>query len=122
MTELKPISRKEYEALLDRKDLPTFPWLEEIEWYSSPEHGLVGVVIHDHVDNDYSWVLIARLSRSEWVLIKQGINEKTPDGARVQLRALSGLAKNQKFGGNGHIVCEQDQIDSSLNARLGQQC
>jgi hypothetical protein len=28
----------------------------------------------------------------------------------------------QETGGNGHMICEQDQIDSSLNRRLGQQC
>jgi hypothetical protein len=69
---LQPIPFKTYTALIDTSIYPRTPWLGEVEWHASPDMSRIGVVIFDNADNDYSWVLIARKSRTEWEAIDLG--------------------------------------------------
>jgi hypothetical protein len=54
---LKNISRDEFHSLYHG---PTLPFLQEIEWFSDSIARVLGTVIHDLVDDDFSYVVLGR--------------------------------------------------------------
>ena len=54
---LKNISRDEFHSLYLG---PTLPHLREIEWFSDPIARVLGVVIYDLADDDFSYVVLGR--------------------------------------------------------------
>jgi hypothetical protein len=53
---MKAVQKVSYNILYDGH--PDFH--EEIMWYATDDDRVLGVVIRDRVDNDYSWVMLLR--------------------------------------------------------------
>jgi hypothetical protein len=58
---LQTISKRRFDALAGYSRTPSITTLtEELEWYATPDERVLGVVLRDRVDNDFSWVAMGR--------------------------------------------------------------
>ena len=57
----------------------------ELEWYATKDERLLGTVLLDRVDLDYSWVLLSRDAASVYRAIDLGTASPSPSEARQAL-------------------------------------
>lgn len=86
VTELRPLARRRFEALAGyTRDPKILELVEEIEWYATPDERLLGVIVHDRMDYDYGWVVLARDERLRFRAIDVGSSLATREITREQL-------------------------------------
>ena len=86
VTELKPLSRRRFEALAGYTRKPEIViFIEEIEWYATADERLIGMVVHDRIDHDFGWVILGRDERLRFRAIDVSSSLPNVDDARRQL-------------------------------------
>jgi hypothetical protein len=64
---------------------------QNLAWYATDDDRLLGVVIRDLVDNDFSWVILADDGSGQqpgYRCIDMGINSKTQEEATAKLHEM----------------------------------
>src|SRR5688572_3504408 len=83
---LKVLSRRRFEALAGYTRSPgTVQFIEEIEWYTTHDERLIGMLVRDRFDDDYGWIILGRDERLRFRAIEVNSSLPTPAAARKQL-------------------------------------
>ncbi len=69
---------------------------EEKEWYAARRENVIGVLILDRIDKDWSYVILGRDSRGRFRAIDAQVSFESPEEARTQL--LNGLRRLSRTG------------------------
>ena len=86
VTELRPLTRRRFEALAGYTRKPEIVlYVEEIEWFATPDEQLIGMIVHDRIDHDFGWVILGRDERLRFRAIEVGASLPDRDAAYVQL-------------------------------------
>jgi hypothetical protein len=86
VTELKNLSRTRFEALAGYIRRPEIVlYIEEIEWYATPDERLLGMLARDRIDGDFSWVILGRDEGLRFRAIDVNSSLTSPNDARQQL-------------------------------------
>jgi hypothetical protein len=83
---MKRLSRRRFEALAGYTRKPEIVlYIEEIEWYAALDERLIGMLARDRIDDDFSWVILARDERRRFRAIDLNSSLPSPGAARQQL-------------------------------------
>lgn len=86
VTELKVLSARRFEALAGYTRKPEIVlYVEEIEWFATPDERLIGMIVHDRIDHDFGWVVLGRDERLRFRAIDVGVSLPDRDAAYVHL-------------------------------------
>lgn len=82
---IKPIPKARFEALcfLRRPNAKLFA--EEREWYADQDENILGIVLLDKIDHDWSYVVLGRDELASFAAIDQNVSLPTVDAAREEL-------------------------------------
>lgn len=75
---------------------------EEVEWFVDSNNIILGVVVLDREDNDWSYAVLGRDLRGSFRAIGTQVSIETRNGARERL-----LARMEAFIGTGQTVFPQ---------------
>lgn len=80
------ISRRRFEALAGYTRHPITAILcEELEWYSSADERVIGVLLRDRTDGDFSWVVLGRDRLKRFRALDLKVSLQTDASARAEL-------------------------------------
>jgi ribosomal protein L30 len=86
LTEIKPLSRRRFEALAGYTRVPEIVlYVEEFEWYATRDERLIGMVVRDRIDDDFGWAILGRDERLRFRAIDVNSSLASPDEARQRL-------------------------------------
>lgn len=86
MIEIKTLTRRRFEALAGYARSPKIVlYVEEIEWYATPDERLIGMLERDRIDHDFGWVIFGRDERLRFRAIDVNASLPSPEAARQQL-------------------------------------
>jgi hypothetical protein len=84
--EIKTLARSRFEALAGYARSPKIVlYIEEIEWYATPDERLIGMLERDRIDHDFGWVIVGRDERLRFRAIDVNASLPSPEAARQQL-------------------------------------
>jgi len=87
---LAPILKSEF-AALPLKKLPSADRiLQEREWYADPTQNVIGTVVLDLVDDDWSFVALQRDELGDFRPVRYAVSLKKREDARKELLAAMG--------------------------------
>jgi hypothetical protein len=61
---------------------------EELMWYATGDDRVLGVLIRDKIDDDYTWVVLTRRAGETWRAVELEVSKVTVDEARSGLHAM----------------------------------
>lgn len=82
---IKPISTARFEALCFMRRPTIKFYAEEREWYSDQDENVLGIVLLDKIDHDWSYVVLGRDELARFSAIHQDVSYPTVDKAREAL-------------------------------------
>ena len=82
---IKPISTARFEALCFMRRPTIKLYAEEREWYSDQDGNVLGIVLLDKIDHDWSYVVLGRDELARFSAIHQDVSYLTVDKAREAL-------------------------------------
>lgn len=82
--QLKPISKSRFDYLCDHSFLELFA--REEEWWSDSKEHLLGIILLDRFDKDWSWVVLCRDEHGRFRGIDLAVSISTRDEARTALQ------------------------------------
>ena len=86
--DIKSLSRMRFEALAGYIRNPgTTLFIEELEWHSTTDERVIGLLVRDRVDHDYGRIILGRDERLRFRAINVETGLATPDIARESLFA-----------------------------------
>ena len=86
--DIKSLSRMRFEALAGYIRNPgTILFIEELEWHSTTDERVIGLLVRDRVDHDYGRIILGRDERLRFRAINVETGLATPDIARESLFA-----------------------------------
>jgi ribosomal protein L30 len=86
--EVRPLLSARFEALAGYTRSPMILLLtEELEWFATRDERLLGILLRDRVDDDFSWAILARDERLRFRAIDNNVSLPTIDAARDELKA-----------------------------------
>jgi len=86
--EVRPLLSARFEALAGYTRSPMILLLtEEFKWFATRDERLLGIVLRDRVDDDFSWAILARDERLRFRAIDNNVSLPTIDAARDELIA-----------------------------------
>lgn len=86
--EVRPLLRARFEALAGYTRSPMILLLtEEIEWYATRDERVIGILLRDRFDDDFSWAILARDERLRFRSIGNNVPLPSPEAARSELVA-----------------------------------
>lgn len=86
MPEIKPLDRRRFEALAGYARSPEMVLIvEEIGWYATLDERLIGILVHDKIDDDFGWIIVGRDERLRFRAIDVNSSIADRDAARQQL-------------------------------------
>lgn len=81
-----PMTRRRFDALAGYTRHPNVVILcEELEWHSSPDERVIGVLLRDRTDGDFSWVILGRDRLKRFRALDLNVSLETETSARAQL-------------------------------------
>jgi hypothetical protein len=80
---VKAISEAEFHDLYEG---PTLPIYEEVEWFADPLGRVIGTVVYDRTDNDWSYVVLGRDEHGTFRGIHNVVSLPDRETAAEQLR------------------------------------
>jgi ribosomal protein L30 len=64
LIELKELSSRRFNALGGYARSPgAVQFIEEMEWHATGDERLLGMLVHDRIDNDFGWIILGRDER-----------------------------------------------------------
>ncbi len=99
---IKHISQPRFDSLCFMRLARGKIFHEEREWYADEKENVLGVVILDRVDNDWSYVILGRDERARFSAIDSDTCHRTVNEARIALHK-----KMEKFAADGEQVFHQ---------------
>lgn len=84
---IRPISAARFEALCFMRRPTAKLYAEEKEWHADQRENVLGIVLMDRIDYDWSYVILGRDELARFSAIDQGVNLPTADKARASLHA-----------------------------------
>lgn len=83
---VKPLDRKRFNALAGLSRSPAAAYVsEELAWYTNEDETVIGVLLHDIVDDDYAAVILARDDGGRFRTFDLACSVKTEEAARSWL-------------------------------------
>lgn len=82
---IKPISTARFEALCFMRHPIVRFYAEEHEWYADQDENVLGIVLNDKIDRDWSYVVLGRDELARFSAIDQDVSLPTADKARAAL-------------------------------------
>jgi hypothetical protein len=84
--EIKTLTRIRFDALAGYVRSPKIVlFVEEIEWYATPDERLIGMLERDRIDHDFGWVILGRDERLRFRAIDVNASLASLEAARQQL-------------------------------------
>jgi hypothetical protein len=98
---LQTISKRRFDALAGYTRMPIVTAIsDEFDWYATPDERVLGVVLHDRIDDDFSWVALGRDETLRFRAVGVRASLPTPEAARqgviAELEKLS-TAPDEEF-------------------------
>lgn len=92
---LQKISKRRFDALAGYSRTPRIMALtEELEWYATADERVLGIVLRDRIDDDFSWVAMGRDETLRFRAVKVRASHPSQDEARQALfKTLEELAQ-----------------------------
>jgi len=111
---IRPIPETKFRSLFK----PPFPTTlarlyRELEWYATDRDRLLGTVVLDKTDNDYSWAVLCQDAQGEYRSPANAVSLPTRKAAREALLAAMEKASQQS---NAELHQAQDAIPGGLTA------
>ncbi|WBL23845.1 restriction endonuclease [Zunongwangia sp. HRR-M8] len=92
------ISQTQFETYNVQKSPFVFTIAEEVQWFIDQEYNLLGTVIRDKIDRDWSYVLMALDSDGEYRAIDVNVSYESIEIANSEIRSNARrIAENGKF-------------------------
>lgn len=107
----KPITKERFDALC-RVKLPSADLVvDEVEWFSDDDERVLGIVVLDNTDEDWSWMVLGRDEAGLFRAIDLGVSIATREEARKLLMAklLEHSATGESLFPQGDV--ERDSMD-----------
>lgn len=80
------LSKRRFDALAGYTRLPSVVLIaEELEWFSEADDRILGVLIRDRIDQDFSWVVLGRDRRHRFRAVDLKVSISSKDVARQEL-------------------------------------
>jgi hypothetical protein len=84
--EIKTLTSRRFEALAGyARSRKIVLYIEEIEWYATPDERLIGMLERDRIDHDFGWVIFGRDERLRFRAIDVNASLPSSKAARQQL-------------------------------------
>ena len=94
--QLKVMDQRRFATLLAATRFPTSDLMfRELEWYSTAREGLLGTVVLDLTDGDFSWLVLGKDRQGWYRPIRQCVSLPSQVEARRQLKAALAEACTQ---------------------------
>ena len=92
---LQQISKRRFDALAGYSRMPQITAItEELAWYATPDERVLATLLHDLIDNDFSWVAMGRDETLRFRAVEWKTSLAGPEEARKDLvSALERLSK-----------------------------
>jgi hypothetical protein len=72
------------------------PYHQNLAWYATKDDAVLGVLIRDRVDNDFSWVVLTQNDQGPgYTAVNLGHSKRTADIARQELHAAMEKEANE---------------------------
>jgi hypothetical protein len=89
-----PLPKQRFEALAGyARDPNIMLIIEELEWYTTPDERIIGIVTFDKNDHDFGWVILGKDERLRFRAVNVNVSFPTKDASRTKL--FSEMATHQ---------------------------
>src|SRR5476651_795397 len=96
--EIKPLTKQRFDALC-RVKLPSADIVvTEVEWFSDEDERVLGIVVLDNTDKDWSWMVLGRDEAGLFRAIDFEVSLSTQEEARSLL--MTKLVEHSETGNN----------------------
>jgi hypothetical protein len=111
---VRPITESQFNTLF-RSPLPALhaKMCRELEWYATDDGRLLGSVVLDKIDRDFSWVVLCRDDRGKYRATAYDTSLPSQDAARRALSAAMGEAATRT---DIELQGTQDQLPAGITA------